>query len=283
MSDLPTLEDDGLFVDQVGPWADRKYRLVRYYAQMFATAMKDKWDRRVYVDLFAGSGRARFKGTHRIVPASPLLALGVRNPFDLYVFCERSSVRLDALRRRVDALGKTAQARFVEGDVNERTDEILSLIPGCGSVLTFCFADPYNMSNLRFSTIMQLSALRTDFLILVPTDMEATRWWEQRLRPQCSRVERFLGLPNWRDEWNAASATGVSVRVFLMTQYELQMRKLGYAYGGVDTSVDVRIPGKNVRLYRLGFFSRSKLGGTFWTEARRYSTGQTELDFDEHP
>ena len=38
MEPLPDLEDDGLHVGEVGDWAERKYRLIAYYAGMFATA-----------------------------------------------------------------------------------------------------------------------------------------------------------------------------------------------------------------------------------------------------
>lgn len=44
---LPSLEDDGLYTPEVRDWAERKYRLISYYAEMFATSMKDKWASRV--------------------------------------------------------------------------------------------------------------------------------------------------------------------------------------------------------------------------------------------
>ena len=74
---LPNLEDDGLLSPEIGAWAEYKYRLVWNYATMFATSMKDKWDARVYIDLFAGAGRAKIENTSQIVPASPLLALDI--------------------------------------------------------------------------------------------------------------------------------------------------------------------------------------------------------------
>lgn len=40
--------DDGLLTPEVGPWSDKKYRLIQYYAEMFSTGMKHKWDCRVY-------------------------------------------------------------------------------------------------------------------------------------------------------------------------------------------------------------------------------------------
>ena len=83
---LPELEDDGLITPEVGDWSEDKYRLVALYSKMFATAMKDKWDCRVYIDLFAGAGRARIRNTARIIPASPLLALSIPDQFDRHIF-----------------------------------------------------------------------------------------------------------------------------------------------------------------------------------------------------
>ena len=69
--------DDGLFVDRIGTWAERKHALIRQYAEMFASSMKTKWDCRVYIDLFCSSGLARIKGTNKVVKTSPLLALDI--------------------------------------------------------------------------------------------------------------------------------------------------------------------------------------------------------------
>lgn len=92
LGDDPKLApDDGLVISEVGPWAERKYRLLATYAGMFATATKNRWPKRVYIDLFSGCGKALIRGTSRIVQASPLLALSVVDPFSLHVFCEGES------------------------------------------------------------------------------------------------------------------------------------------------------------------------------------------------
>ena len=91
---LPRLKDDGLLTPPVGDWAEHKYRLVTNYAQMFATSMKGKWDSRVYIDLFSGAGRSKLEGTESIVAASPTLALGTRDKFDKYIFCEQDEEKL---------------------------------------------------------------------------------------------------------------------------------------------------------------------------------------------
>src|SRR5437773_9406657 len=97
---LPRLEPNGLVTPEVGAWGERKYRLVANYAAMFSTSMKGKWECRVYVDLFASSGRAKLEGTSQIVPGSPLLALTLDPKFDRYVFCEKDEERMKALKVR---------------------------------------------------------------------------------------------------------------------------------------------------------------------------------------
>jgi hypothetical protein len=97
--DLPTLNDDGLIVEEIGSWGEEKYRLLSLYSQMFAASMKNKWQCRVYIDLFAGSGRSRIKGTNKIIAGSPVVALNVEPRFDRYIFCERSAEKLKALRQ----------------------------------------------------------------------------------------------------------------------------------------------------------------------------------------
>jgi three-Cys-motif partner protein len=58
--------------------------------------MKNKWDCRVYIDLFAGAGRVKIKNSQRVVDSSPFLALDIPDKFDLYLFCDKDSAQLKA-------------------------------------------------------------------------------------------------------------------------------------------------------------------------------------------
>ena len=120
MNRLPAVEDDGLLTPVVGAWAEQKYLLLHNYAGMFATSMKRKWKHRVYIDLFADAGRARLRGSNRIVPASPLLALMVADPFDRCIFCEMNDARIRALEVRCEREYPDVDTRFVRGDSNQR-------------------------------------------------------------------------------------------------------------------------------------------------------------------
>ena len=102
--DLPRGQDDGLPIADVGGWVREKYLRVWMYDQMFATGMKKRWDERVYVDLFSGSGYSRVRGTNEILMGSPLLAVQIPDRFDRYVFCDENPELLDALRARVERI-----------------------------------------------------------------------------------------------------------------------------------------------------------------------------------
>ncbi len=114
---LPHLDDDGLITESVGPWAVDKYRLVWNYAKIFTTGMKSKWDELIYIDLFAGAGHSKIKDSSAIVPASPLLALNIKNKFNKYIFCEHDSEKMSALKIRVVRNYSEANVTFIEGDV----------------------------------------------------------------------------------------------------------------------------------------------------------------------
>jgi three-Cys-motif partner protein len=212
--------------------------------------MKARWDVRVYIDLFAGPGKVRIEGTTKVVDSSPLIVLKISDPFDRYIFCEKDPDLLAALETRVKTLHPSRDVHFLQGDANEFAGRILETMPPYGSrkkVLAFCFADPFKLRNLQFSTIHTLANRFVDFLILLPTGMDANRNWNRYMNPTNDTVDLFVGTSQWRDAWQQAIAKGSRVDVFLMDFYRQQMKKLGYHYGGVESSVLVRSTEKNFR------------------------------------
>jgi three-Cys-motif partner protein len=277
-----TLQDDGLEAPEIGPWGEHKYRLAQGYARVFATAMKRKWDQRVYVDLYAGSGRARIEGTTRIVPTSPLRALKIPDPFDQYVFCELNPKLLEALRTRVSREHKDANVSFVLGNVNTEISEVLMRLPipsRTNRVLTFCFADPYKLDDLKFETVQQLSQRYVDFLILVPTEMDANRNERRYIQPENKTLDEFFGDADWRVSWGRAKREGEPFWGFVLKHFASKMEALEYLDQAAQQAELIRSFEKNLPLYRLAFFSRNELGTRFWKEVRKYATPQTAFDF----
>lgn len=277
---LPILKDDGLVTPEVGLWAEYKYRLVWNYAKMFAASMKAKWDARVYIDLYAGAGRSRFENTKTIVPASPLLAMAIPNKFDKYIFCENDKEKVQALKARVERDYPDSKVSFIEADVNKNIEGVISNIPRHYKgfkVLTFCFVDPFNVKNLNFQTINKLAAKYIDFLILIPSGMDANRNISYYIDESNTAVEHFTGASQWRDEWRLKGAKWETFGLFFADFFGRQMRALSYFYEGLADMVHVRSTEKNLPLYHLAFFSRNELGKKFWKEAKKYSDDQLDL------
>ena len=266
---------------EIGSWGEEKYSLVRNYAQIFATSMKVKWNCRVYIDLFAGAGRAKIKDTGKIVDGSPLIALSIENPFDRYIFCEQNPDKIDALTKRVKKHYPGMDTHFVHGDANDSVDEILSLIPHYSptfKVLAFCFVDPFKIDNLKFETLRRLSARYMDFLVLIPTGMDAQRNAAiYYLNPDSRNVADFIGRDNWREDWRQAEVKCEKFGFFFIKQFCTSMDAIGYKYSTADKSVDIRLPGKNFSLYRLALFSKHQLAHKFWDDVKKYSKPQLDL------
>src|SRR5215469_17044602 len=112
----PAIAPDGLIAPEVGPWAESKYRHIELYDRLFSTGMKEKWQQRVYIDLYAGAGCSWIKSKGKFVNGSPLIALSVVDPFDKYIFCEEDPEKCEALRKRVFAIAPEAKVVFVQGN-----------------------------------------------------------------------------------------------------------------------------------------------------------------------
>ena len=262
---LPILKDDGLATPEVGLWAEYKYRLVWNYAKMFAASMKVKWDSRVYIDLYAGAGRSRIENTKTIVPASPLLAMNILSKFDKYIFCENDKERMQALKARVKRDYPDSDVSFIETDVNKKVEEVISNIPKHYKefkVLTFCFVDPFNLKNLKFQTIRKLAEKYIDFLILIPSGMDANRNISYYIDESNTAVEDFTGASQWRDEWRLEGAKWENFGLFFADLFGRQMRTLTYFYEGLADMVHIRSTEKNLPLYHLAFFSRNEFRNT---------------------
>jgi len=274
------IKNDGLPIETVGHWSAEKYKLIQHYVSQFATSMKNKWDTRIYIDLFAGCGVSIIKETATIVPASPLLAMNIRDPFDQYIFCDIDGDKLNTLKKRTKRLFPDLSTQFIPGDVNVTTNQILYHVPKASrnhTVLTFCLVDPYNLGNLNFDTIKILSTIYVDFLILIPTYMDAKRNWSKYINSTNSTIDNFIGNTSWRLDWTKEMEKGIKFGRFLILKFCEQMAQLGFLVPHPGDIVLMKIKDRNVSLYHLAFFSRHPLGMKFWKDAVKGTSSQLSL------
>jgi three-Cys-motif partner protein len=271
MDALPPLENDGLATPDVGAWAEEKYQLVRYYADIFSRAMAKRWTL-VYVDLFAAAGHATIRDSGRIIPASPVLVLDLPKPFSKYIFSELDPANASALEMRAARHAPNRDVFVLRGDTNANVRQIVENIPE--NSLSFCFADPFNIENLRFATVETLAeSRRVDFLVLLASGMDANRNEAEYVKPANKLVERFTGAADWRRRWPHAT---LNFGDFVADEFGRSMKRLGYRYEGLVVTKTI-VNSKNAPMYRLAFFSRNDLGMKFWYESLKYTTPQRKL------
>lgn len=146
-------------------------------------------------------------------------------------------------------------------------------------VLGFCFLDPFQMQNLRFSTINDLSKRFMDFLVLIPSGMDANRNEQNYLREDNSTLDDFLGTKNWRGRWAHEKSNGKSFEHFVVEEFGHSMESIGYIDPGIESAAPVRSDEKNLLLYRLALYSKHPLANKFWKAAKKYTNPQAGFEF----
>lgn len=276
--------DDGLFCSSpVGKWAEEKHSNVSLYAKLFATGMKDKWDERVYIELYAGAGYSKIKDTSRTIAGSPIQALLLEHPFDKYIFCEKGAKEIEALRARAERTAPSAKVAFIHGDCNQHVDDILAEIPAHSPghrVLSLCFGDPYDIG-IKFETLRRLSERFVDLLLLLALYMDANRNYDTYIKEEDLKIDQFTGSSRWRNAWKLEMRKGTPFPQFLAEEFSRSMETLGYKAQPFYKMKHVKIPEMNVRLYSLALFSRHSRAYSFWDQVLKYSTPQTSFDFGE--
>ncbi|MGB8031173.1 MAG: three-Cys-motif partner protein TcmP [Terracidiphilus sp.] len=189
------VEDDGLVCGEVGKWADTKYRLISLYDQLFSTGMKNKWEQRVYIDLYAGGGHGQIRGTDIRIKGSPILALDLPCPFDKYIFCDANESLLAALRIRAERIAPKAHVTYVLGNCDHEIEQICGAIPRASKtnrVLSMCLVDPFDFG-IKFETIRRLSSGLVDFLVLLAVGMDAGRNYDHYVEGNNPKISEALG------------------------------------------------------------------------------------------
>jgi three-Cys-motif partner protein len=277
-SPIIPVENDGLYIPEVGSWADQKHKLVGGYCEIFTTGMKNLWDELVYIDLFAGAGYARIKDTNKIRMSSALIAMSVSRKFDKYILCEEDEKCFTALKTRVEKYYPELNVEYIRGDSNKNIIEIINAIPKHSTerkVLRFCFVDPFSL-NLKFLTIDRLANVgKIDFLILLALYMDANRNLFNYISENSTKVDDFINDISWREPFKTGKLPLKDFIKFIADRYDLNMKQLGYIEPVKKHLIridDIRVP-----LYYLAFYSKHERGNDFYKKVEKYLSTQQSL------
>lgn len=269
------VEDDDLPVMEIGPWAQKKFKLVGKYCDIFTKGMKGKWNL-IYMDLFCGPGFVRNKVSGQLMRNSALIAMSTPVPFDHYILNDFDRAAFEAMKARVDSLHPELSVQYSCADANSCVEELLAGRPTFSNskqTLTFCFIDPFSL-NLDFETIRILAKEKVDILMLHALQMDGNRNRGRYWQPDHERVARFTGNPDWRSKFADDRIPVHSFCKFLADEFDVNMKALGYR---LDTKKEPISMGSRRIIYYLAFYSKHERGSEFFGKIQRGNNDQLEL------
>lgn len=283
MSDYLQPVDDGLAMRPSGRWAEEKLDYLKRYIDVFETSMREKWERRNYIDVLSGPGKNQVRDTGKVLLGSPLLALTTRYPFTGYYFVDIDPNNIATLEKRIAASELRSQVKTYIGDCNLVVDSIVAdLLRQGQNSLNLAFLDPEGLE-LHWKTVMRLASIRRMDLIINYPRVGLSRTIPLYLNVDDETpIDRFFGDREWRDVVRQ-SPTRIQHRQ-LLDIYKDKLSSLGYQEIKNSEELGEEPLMRNEKqapLYHLIFASKNSLGHKFWNQiTKRDVHGQKRLPFD---
>jgi three-Cys-motif partner protein len=178
----------------VGPWAKEKLDALARYLDFYTKVLKGERWRLLYVDAFAGGGRAAIRAPDNTPPApslweaeeadadqqefvdgSPRIAMALANPFDRYVFIDANAARVSELEALAREYGSARTVSIRPGYSDDEIAWVLSQSLSKGTHRGVAFLDPFG-AHLSWKTIEALAATKLfEVIINFPLDMAINR------------------------------------------------------------------------------------------------------------
>lgn len=204
--------------DSVGPWAKDKLDALGRYLDFYTKVLKNQRWRTIYVDAYAGAGRAAVRSSPRetapllddqidaelleLINGSPRVALDVENPFTRYVFIEPDPSRAAQLAvlqtqyaglRQIDVLGQDAASGIkwiISQNISRRTHRGLVFFDPFGAGLNWSVIE--NLAGTRVFEVVINFALNMAIQRMLPNSGEFQPGWRERL-------DAYFGTTTWYD------------------------------------------------------------------------------------
>ena len=194
------LEDDGLQLDDVGPWAKDKHERLFKYVDISRGARR-KFAKgsggATYIDLYCGSGRAVIRDNGEMIDRSPLVAFKcARNggvPFSEIYIADDDSEKCKTAAQRIKNAGGVANTEV--GRAEEAAARIVARLNKYG--LHFVFLDPYKLDDLPFSVIENFQSTETIDMLIHVSALDLQRNLDAYSMSADGPLDHFA--PGWRE------------------------------------------------------------------------------------
>ena len=218
-----------------GSWTELKLELLAAYLEAYSIALKNQGFKKIYVDAFAGTGYREMIGeetetpalleaeqeAERIFAGSATLSLKVKNPFDRYVFIEKSPRRMKELKR-VQTEYPHLNIEFLCDDANRAIPELCRNTDWRENRAVI-FLDPYGMA-VDWKTMEAIAKTEAiDVWMLFPVGIGVNRLLRQRIEdiPASwrTKLDTIFGTDEWQKVFYKACSNAL---LFDDSEYKVQ-------------------------------------------------------------
>lgn len=265
---------DGYPVRCGPPWTIKKHLFIKGYCEIFTKAMRKKFNDMYFIDLFAGPGLYYHWPSGDLLHGSPLIASNYN--FGKLIYNDLDKENIDALKLRTT--NEILNIEFLNSDANMIGRHINNQLPV--NSLSFCFIDPDNMRQLKYSTVQEIvNGKRVDLLINVPYGNAFKRGARnviKNYKPE-NALDEFLGSDDWVEIFKSNNFKFSSeVCLKIIERYSELFYETGYSRPPKGrNNIEIIKNRQNRDIYFLLFLSRNPLGYKFWSEIVNYTKGET--------
>ena len=200
-----TLENEIAKHEFGGKWTILKLDALEKYLSAYTTALSRQKLKLVYIDAFAGTGRGdvTLDGEQTIIEGSAYRALNTSPPFQKYYFIEKSSTKVDSLKKLVSRAEQNTQ--IIHGDANIVLKDICAATDW-KNTRAVLFLDPKGMQ-VKWSTLEAVAQTRAiDVWYLFPYSglyRQTPRETIQIDDHKENSITRLLGTDEWKQVFYA--------------------------------------------------------------------------------
>jgi three-Cys-motif partner protein len=151
-------DEDGLWVENVGPWAKEKLKILTDYVQI-CSGTRRKYNHRGFIDVFSGPGKSKIRTNGELINGSPVAAFKQAqgaSPFSQIYVSDADQELLKSATDRLKLLG--APVIPIDGPASVALPSIVKTINQHG--LHLALLDPHNLGTLSFDLFEALAKLK---------------------------------------------------------------------------------------------------------------------------
>ncbi len=265
--------DDGLPVENVGPWAKTKHDYLCRYVDISRSARRKfigpTKAGAVYIDPFCGPGRVLVRrGEYAEGSCVAAWNASVRggSPFTKVLIADLDKERLGYAEERLKRLNAPVTA--FHGSAKDTMLPMLKKADSYG--LHFAFIDPYNLDSLDFRIFHLLSKFRRMDIMVHLSKMDLQRNLDLNIAQKLEAFDKFA--PGWRDRVSFDQAQK-GIRTEIIDHW----RSLLAAQGtGASANMRLLTGARKQHLYWLTLIAKHDLAHMFWDTASN-PEGQGDL------